>query len=51
MLLEIILTLERMFQCLIVPHSNTIIKETSMSNWKSDDQNDMDEMVHFTLQA
>ena len=42
MLLEMILTLERIFQCLIVPHSNTI-------EW--DGQNDMEQVVYFNVQT
>ena len=53
MLLEMILTLERIFRCLIVPHSNTIEshRKTSISNLESDGQNDMDEVVYFNVQA
>ena len=44
-----ILILEQIFQCLIVPHSNTIEshRKTPMSNLESDGQNDIDEAVYF----
>ena len=53
MLLEMILTLERIFQCLIVQRSNIIEshRKTSMSNLETDGQNDMGEVVYFNVQA
>ena len=46
-------TLEWIFQCLIVPHSNNTgsHREISIRNRESGGQNDMDEVVYFHLQA
>ena len=53
MLLEMIgiWTLERIFKCLIVPHSNNAEshRKTSMSNQESDGQNNIYELVYLYL--